>query len=42
MGRFIWKLWKLQALMDFHVNYQIKMISILTATIRKDKDGQRH
>ena len=34
--------WKLQALMGFHVNHQMKMISILSTTIRKDKHGQRH
>ena len=34
--------WKLQALMGFHVNHQMKMILILTTTIRKDKHGQRH
>ena len=33
---------ELQALMGFHVNHQMKMISILTTTIRKDKHGQRH
>ena len=32
--------WKLQALIGFHVNHQ--MISILTTTIKKDKHGQRH
>ena len=32
--------WKLQALIGFHVNHQ--MISILTTAIKKDKHGQRH
>ena len=31
--------WKLPALMGFHVNHQMKMISILTTTIRKGKHG---
>ena len=32
---------KLQALMGFHSNHQMKMISILTTTISKGKHGQR-
>ena len=34
--------WKLQALMGFHVNHQMKMILTLAATIRKDSHSQRH
>ena len=36
------ELWKLQGLMGFHVNHQVKMTLILTTMIRKDKHGQRH
>ena len=33
---------EIQALMGFDVDHQMKMILVLTITIRKDKHGQRH